>query len=280
MIPFDFKYIIPENVDEAVRIWNEADSAGETPLYYSGGTEIISFCRDQKITPGILIDIKQIPECNVFTESDSFIYGSALPLNFIIENTVSACLKLTLKGIADHTIRNKLTIGGNIVGKLPYREAVLPFLIMDGSAEIASKTGIRKEKISDLFDKRLKLERGELLVNISINPELAEKKYFYKRKEKDGRIDYPLLTSCFNKVDGNIRMAISGACSYPLRDPDVEFILNDESHSINEKTVLAVEKIKNLFKTDIRASAQYRKHLLKLTIIDALNYLENDNENL
>ena len=62
MIPFDFDYYLPNTVEEAVELFQNLDTEGKNPLYYAGGTEIVSFCRRQLIKPAALIDIKGIEE--------------------------------------------------------------------------------------------------------------------------------------------------------------------------------------------------------------------------
>jgi len=279
MIPFKFSYVVPDTIEEAVQAWNSAEKRGVNPLYYSGGTEIITLCRDQKIEPGLIIDIKKIPDCNTLVQNETSTFGSALTLNKIIESTNIPILARTLERIADHTIRNKLTLGGNIIGRLPYREAVLPFMVLYGSVQIASANGIRTENISDFFNKRMLLKKGELLVNLSLKNDKNDN-WFYKRKEKSGIIDYPILTACFTGKPGNIKMALSGSFSYPIRDKEVEIILNNKSLDHRKRAAAVVDSMNNLFRSDFRASADYRKHLLKLTIKDALIYLEKKNENI
>ena len=274
MIPFNFKYILPETIEEALQAWKDCISQEENPVYYSGGTEIITLCRDQKINPAAVIDIKYIPECMIESCESRISYGTGLSLNYIIENTNHPVLKKVLEGIADHTIRNKLTLGGNIMGRLPYREAILPYLIFNGTAVIADGKETRVEEISNIFDKRIKLSNRELLLNLSLDP--LKGKWFFTRKTKAGRIDYPILSACFAEISGHLRMAVSGSFSFPLRSIEAETILNDKSISIKNRALKIIKLFEDLFKSDFRSSGEYKKHLLKLAIMEALEYMETD----
>ena len=42
MIPFDFQYAYPETIEEAVQAYHNLDEEKLMPIYYGGGTEIIS----------------------------------------------------------------------------------------------------------------------------------------------------------------------------------------------------------------------------------------------
>ncbi len=280
MIPFDFKYMAAENVEEALLAWKEADQQEEHPLYYAGGTEIITLCREQKIKPGTVIDIKNIGECRHFSESGIFSYGAALSLNRIVENTSIPLLSRALSGIADHTIRNRLTLGGNIMGALPYREAVLPFLVLDGSALIASGNGVRKEGLLELFNKKMNLGNGELLLQMELSPPEEGERWYFARRTRNGRVDYPLLSACFAGNAGNIKMAVSGSFSCPIRSIEAEQILDNPSIPAAQRAEQVIALLDTFFRSDFRSSADYRKHLLKLAITDALEYLENDHENI
>lgn len=274
MIHFDFTYIVPETAEEAVSAWFSSEQQGENPVYYSGGTEIITLCREQKIEPHAVIDIKQIPECLKFSETEDYYYGAALTLNTITEKTSLSLFSAVLSRIADNTIRNKLTLGGNIMGRLPFREAVLPLLLLDAHAVIAGKEGTRSQPLSMVFEKRLLLGKGELLLGITFPEKTEAVNWVFTRKEKNGRIDYPILSACFLKENTVIKMAVSGSFAYPLRNLEAEKILNRQTMSPLQRAEKVADHFADYYKTDFRSSAAYRKHLLKGAITEALEKLE------
>jgi len=49
MIPFDFEYYRPKKIKEAIQLFNRLKSSGREPIYYGGGTEIISMARVHNI---------------------------------------------------------------------------------------------------------------------------------------------------------------------------------------------------------------------------------------
>ena len=57
MIPYDFDYFLPDTWQEAVDIFHSLKAEGKNPLYYGGGTEIISMARVGSIRPDAVIDI-------------------------------------------------------------------------------------------------------------------------------------------------------------------------------------------------------------------------------
>ncbi len=273
MIPNNFTYYRPANLAEAIEAYTMAEKDGLHPLYLAGGTEITTFCRQGTIKPGALIDIKRIPEClRLDEDGDEIVFGSALTLNEVAESG-SYPLLSRAAGIVDHTVRNRLTLGGNIAGRLPYRETVLPFLLADSLVRLAGPGGERVVPLSDLFSKRLKLAPGELLVQLLIQKEAAVGPWYYRRDVTKTRLDYPLVMACFLSINGLIRMAVTGAYGFPLRAREAEAVLNDSAVRLTDKPARAIAAIPYSFSEDMRAGGPYRQMLLERSIAQALGEL-------
>ncbi len=60
MIAFNFEYYKPDSLDEAVKLHKGLSESGKEPLYYSGGTEIITMARRNDLVTKAVIDIKGI----------------------------------------------------------------------------------------------------------------------------------------------------------------------------------------------------------------------------
>jgi len=270
MIPNNFIYYRPETLAEAAEAYTAARNEGLEPIYLAGGTEITTFCRDGKITPGALIDIKHIPECRrLDQEGDDLVFGAALTLNEVVESGSYPLLSRAAR-IVDHTVRNRLTLGGNIAGRLPYREAVLSFLLADCRVRLSGPDGERVVPLSNVFSKRLKIEPGELMIQLLVPKAVASGPWYYCREVRKTRVDYPLVTACFLGINGAIRMAVTGAYGFPLRDPAAEEVLNDSAIASVDKPARALAAISHAFKEDMRGSGPYRGMLLERAIVSAL----------
>lgn len=278
MIAYDFEYYRPETYAEAVEIFREKAKEGKTPIYYCGGTETVTYARKNIISTGAVIDIKAIPECLEFSEEgNKIVYGAALNLNQIIENTSFKLMSDVIRKIADHTVRNRLSLGGNICGRLFYREAILPILVTEGVAVIAGKDGIRKVPVLEFFNKRVNLSEGEMLLQIEIDKKYVDLPYYNERKERQGKIDYPLLHLAVLKVEEQIRFAFSGICPYPFRSLELEKVLNNRAMSIEDRAKYAAENLPTNARNDIYASSEFRIYLFEKAIINALRKLEVGN---
>lgn len=275
MISFNFEYYKPETAPEAVETFLRLTGEGKNPMYYGGGTEIISMARVHNLTLGAVVDIKGIPECNVLEFNNGhLIIGAAVPLTEISESKLFPLLGKSGGRVADHTIQRKITLGGNLAGTIIYRETSLPLLLCDSQVVIAGPQGIRQAAFSEVFHQRLNLQPAEFLLQTVTDREYVELPYIHVKKTKQDKIDYPLLTVVAIVKDGHIRLAFSGLIAYPFRSRAVEDALNDRSLPINQRLDRVIACLPGTPLTDILGSAEYREFVLRDTLMNTLATLE------
>lgn len=276
MIPFDFDYHKPASVQTAVELFLRLQQKGKRPVYYAGGTEIITWARRNDIRTGAVIDLKSVPECNVMeTREDQLAIGSCVALSAVSAANPFPMLSETARGIADQTARNKITVGGNLCGKIRYREAVLPFLLSDSRVMIAGTQGIGEKSIHEVFVQRMRLESGQFLVQIRTERSYASLPFVHVKRREIGNVGYPVVTVAALKKDNMIRIAFSGVCAFPFRSAEIERTLNDASVPLGERIEQAAGKLPAPVQDNTEASAAYRTFVLKQTMADAIRRLES-----
>lgn len=266
MISHDIEFVRPQSIAEALEAFRELSEAGLNPEYFSGGTELVTMARDGKVSAGAFIDLKGVPETlELRSEGGELRVGSSLRLNEVAANLGAPLMRRCIEGIGDHTVRNSITIGGNIAGKLPYREAMLPFLLADAEVLVAGNdpTGaapnIRRLPLRELFDKRLRLASGEFLVSFALPKAAAEAPFWYKRWVRSARVDYPIVTlACVTSRD-SLLFASSGSFAYPVWG---SVSLTELAGSRGESLLGAVVDGLGTLRKDFRASAGYRRALM------------------
>lgn len=165
MIPFDFAFYTPGTVEEATSTFKYLTEQGKTVIYYAGGTEIINRAKLNLLQFDAAIDIKGIPECNILEyRSDKLIIGAAVTLAQLSKTCLFPFLSAVCQRSADQNSREKITLGGNICGKTPYRETVFPLLLANCEIMIANDQGNRYVPLSDAYHSELELRPGEFLV--------------------------------------------------------------------------------------------------------------------
>ncbi|MBW8350318.1 FAD binding domain-containing protein [Bacillus sp. IITD106] len=275
MLPAFVEYYKPTTVSEAVQLFSELKNTDKQPMYYSGGTEILTLGRLNIDTPRSIIDIKEIPECALLEKTTEFlIIGASIPLTAIEEDDSFPLLTNVSSEIADRTARNKITIGGNICGKIFYREAILPFLLADSYILIANLHGIRHIPINAVFNNGLMLEDDELLVNIQTESYFLTLPFISKKIRKQWETGYPLITGAAMKVNGLLRMAFSGVCPFPFRSFAMEKEINNAALPVESRIENALQILPEPILDDIEGSREYRLFVLKNLLMDFLSEME------
>ncbi|WP_409272107.1 FAD binding domain-containing protein [Neobacillus sp. SCS-31] len=277
MLPFNFRYFKPQTAQEAVGVYQGAKNQQEIPFYFSGGTELITLGRIGLDYADDVIDLKGLPGYGeIFFHDQFLVIGAGATLTSIEENKNFPLLSKTVSEIADRTARNKITIGGNICGKIFYREAVLPLLIADSLVGIMGAGGLAYKPLNDIFNQTIQLQDGEFVFTILIEKEFLNLSYFTQKRRKQWKTGYPLVTIAAIKRDEEIRMAFSGVCPYPFRSKEMEKDLNDNSLAPEDRAYRAIGSLPSPILDDVEGSKEFRLYVLKNMIADAIRELEGE----
>ncbi len=275
MIPLNFEYYRPETLADTVDIFDKLDAEGKQPMYYGGGTEIISMGRMSNLTTGALIDLKEIADCKVLEyQQEQLVIGSSVTLTQIHETNLFPLLSQAGARIADHTIQNKITLGGNLCGTIIYKETVLPLLLSDSQVFIAGPGGQRTVPINSVFKERMQLGKGEFVAQIKVDKKYVSCPYVHVKQTKQDKITYPLVSICTMAVSGGIRAAFSGVCGFPFRSIAMEEELNDRSRSMEQRIDKAIDLTPGPILADLEGSMEYRKFIIKGLLNSIINQLE------
>lgn len=277
MIAADFAYYRPESLDEAVEAFERIRTEDRRPLYYGGGTEILTQARLHEITPDAVIDLKGVAKCRGLRDrGDRVAFGAALTLEAIAEADPWQLLSKTAGRVADHTTRCQITLGGNLAGTIPYREAALPFMLFPEavSAEVAGPRGTRTVPFSSVFNGSLHLADGEFLVALEVERDVFQTAGTSIKRTRIDWIDYPLFTVVLARTSAGVRVAVSGLTNAPFRDDVLERALNGPgSRSVRaERAAAAVNPVTIV--DDLHGSRAYRRFLFARTLEDALEEME------
>jgi len=275
MIAFDFEYYRPESIQETIEIFQKLDQKKKKVCFFSGGTEFITFARVHQVHADSVIDLKGIPECTALEgKENDLIFGASVHLNQLIEANLFPLLSQNLRNIADHTSRNKITLGGNLNSRLMYREGMLPLLVADAKVTMYGIEGHETHPITQVFGKQSSLKHGQFLTQISIDGSFAKMPYLAIKRTRISKIGYPIVSIAALVKDEKLRIAFSGICEYPFRSRKIEDILNDKGLPVHERIDKAVSCIPGPMIDDRHASGQYRKFVLQNVLEEAMEFLE------
>ncbi len=275
MLPFDFDYHKPVSLEEAVQIYQRLERQGKQPIYFSGGTELITLGRLNLAYTEAVIDIKGILDLQAVEWHDGQLFlGSAVSLTKLVEVKPFPLLSQVASGIADHTARGKITLGGNVCARIFYREAALPFLLGGSQAMIAGPKGVRHVEFDELFSEQLQLGKGELVVQFITDRKIVEAPYFAVKRRQQWEIGYPLITITAVVLNGEMRVSVSGLCPFPFRLAEAEAFLNNRELSAAERIKGVLKAVPKPVLNDVEGSADYRLFVLENLLEDVLRHFE------
>jgi CO/xanthine dehydrogenase FAD-binding subunit len=254
----DFAYYRPDTLEEALAA---RARLGDSAFYYGGGTEILTGARSGLYAPRAVIDIKSLSECRERgARGGTLFFGSGLALSDLVEDPTFPLLAAAARGVADRTVRNRISLGGNCAGRLPWREALLPFLALDGTVHLAApgvggRPVLREVPLSAVHGKRLALAPGELVLGFSVAAGDAALPWHHERITRGPSVDYPIASLCMARRGDTLMAAVSGAFDFPFRA-----LVQGRSFSLPDFPAT---------RTDLRASSAYRSAMLALALAKA-----------
>ncbi|MFL6514848.1 MAG: xanthine dehydrogenase molybdopterin binding subunit [Chthoniobacterales bacterium] len=224
----------------------------------------------------ILISLEAIPELLELRQSgNEWHIGAAVVLTRIKDSLGDEYSDLSdmLYLFGSRQIRNRATMGGNIVTASPIGDSAPVLLAHNARVVLASKTGERIVPIQEFFVayRKTALRPGEILKTIILPRDATGSsvlRRFYK-VSKRREMDISTVAGCFALHMGSAnqitdaRLAFGGASAMPERAIKTEQALIGKVW--NEQTLkAAVSVLVSEFKpiSDVRGSATYRQRLI------------------
>jgi aerobic carbon-monoxide dehydrogenase medium subunit len=153
MIPGQFDYVRPGDLDEALRILK--DREGEAKLL-SGGYSLIPLIKLRLAQPPLLVDLKDVTGLDGITETDDELrIGARATHRQILEHPIvvdhyPGLVDLT-GHVGDPQVRNWGTIGGSVAHADPASDWPAMLLAVNATIVCRSQTGERAIKARDFF---------------------------------------------------------------------------------------------------------------------------------
>ncbi len=271
MIASRFQYYRPETLDEACQLYMRLQEAKKMPLYYGGGTEILTRARESAIRPDAVLDIKHIPECRrLEMAEDTIVFGAAVTLDEICRTNYWPLLSDAAGRVADHTTRCKITLGGHLAGTIPYREASLPFMIFarDAKITVQGPAGPRRIPLVQVYDGQLHLGSAEFVVDLSVPRSVRDYRGASVKTTRIDWVDYPLFTVTMVRDSSGVRAAFSGVLADPFTSASIDKILSGKA-DLSQRARESVAQMNPII-DDLHGSSAYRRFRLTTVISQLL----------
>jgi CO/xanthine dehydrogenase FAD-binding subunit len=272
-----FEYKKPGSLRETVRLLKKKNG---TVKILAGGTDLVLQIKQGQISPSLLLDVKDLPELNElkWNKNSGLRIGAAVPLSRLLEYKVVSkrfnILTQACSVIGSTQIRNRGTIGGNICNAAPSADSAPALLCLDAIAIIASDRGTHQVNLNNFFvgPGKTCIKNGELLVSIEIPTPPARSAGCYIRHTTREEMDIAvagvgsfIILSPRSKIPKEVRIALGSVAPTPMRVHKAETLLIGKpvtEKAIEKVAEKAAEEARPI--SDIRASAEYRRELVKV----------------
>lgn len=278
-----FEYIKPRSLDDAIDALNKYENA----FLLAGGTDLLVGMKYNSIKPECIIDIKGIPRMNTFEFGGGWRFGA---LTTVRDIEVSDRLKQTMpflgqtaKALGSIQIRNRATIGGNLCNASPCANFGAMFLAMEAILNIISKDGVKKVALQDFFigPNQTVLKKGEILTEITIPEDTGRAEGIFLKHSAGKSNDLGLVNIAITlqRESGTdlckkITIAMGAVAPIPMRAKRAEAILNNKRLT-HDLIIRAAKEASNEATpiSDFRASADYRRELVRTMVAKGINTL-------
>jgi len=270
----------PKTLSEAASLYESLESV----KLQAGGTFLLNSLKLLKRkgtkTPEHILSLRQVDELRgVSQENGQLIIGSMTTINDLADSPLLtdnlAVFKIVCKNISTNPIRNMATVGGNLTCRYTWTEMPATMVGLDADLHFMGSDGKTETiRAEDFFKSAAKTKKIFTHVTISKDPKAT---IAYRRVKKSPNVDVPLLSLLIQTTfDGdqftNTKVGVNNCIVFAQRDNTLEEFLNNSKCSDK----IAEEALDHLDTAiyDTRSS-DYKKHVFRVSIKDALNELVN-----
>ena len=269
-----FNYVAAQSVDEVIKLLAEK---GDTARVMSGGTDLLVALREGRRKAELVIDVKRVKETTELTydAQRGLTLGAAVPCHRIYDDKA---LAKAYPGLIDSAsliggvqIQGRASIGGNLCNASPAADSIPALIVHSVICHIAGPNGQRQVPVEDfcVAPGRTVLQNGEFLVALSFpapKPGFgAAYLRFIPRNEMDiavvGVGASVQLDESRTKIV-SARIALGAVAPKPLFIPAAGEALAGKA--ISDEAIAEAARLAQAAATpitDMRGTAEYRKHL-------------------
>jgi CO/xanthine dehydrogenase FAD-binding subunit len=273
----EFDLLVPETLTEALDLL-AAGAPDLVPL--AGGTNVVVDLRDRRQHYRTLMDVSRLGELRgIRRENGHIVVGGGTTIAELLTNPLIARLGAPLRDaavlFAGPLVRNRATVGGNLVDASPAADMAPPLLVLDAEVELVSKEGQRWVPLEEfLVGVRQTLRQPAELLRAVRWPEpragswAAFKKIGLRKADAISVLSVALSVTCDSLGNcSRARIALGAVAPRPVRAYEAESVLCGERLTQDLATQagrLAGQAARPI--DDIRGTAAYRRQVVEVLV--------------
>ncbi len=278
-----YEFLTTQEIEEAL---NYLDKFSKVHILAGGTDLLVNLYKESPRLPDFdyLLNISNIPELKIINSINNFIEIGPLVTHSrlinepLIKNNFPVLVEAAYT-IGSTQIRNRGTIGGNIVNASPAADLLPPLIALRAEVELTSKKGKRVSSLEEFLagPYKTKIQANELLTKIKISL-LGDSYYtdFQKIGRRKALSIARLSLALVAKIDEegifqDTRVAPGSATPYPQSLPVTEDAINGKSiFDIDVEEIGKIISKEMVSITGERWSTPYKKPTIAVLIKRAL----------
>lgn len=269
MIPPEFEYSKATSIQDAIAQLG----ANEDAKLLAGGHSLLPMMKLRFAEPPHLIDINGIEELKgIRLDGDTICIGAMTTENELIESQIlqqhCPLLVEAARLVADPQVRNRGTIGGDVVHGDPGNDHPAVMLALDATLVLQGPDGERQQSANGFFLGTYwnDLQEHEILVELRIpviKPGVGHGYSKLKRKTGDYAVaGSPVVVELDGDVCGDIRIALTNVAPMAIRVEAAESLLRGKviDDALIEQAAAEVIKACDPAE-DLRGDVLYKSHM-------------------
>jgi len=274
-----FEYHAPASLEEAISLLRQH---GESARPLAGGTDLVVQMKESATKfplPSHIVSLLRVPELHGIESNDNegLRIGAGATMAEVAESPV---VRRRYTAIAEgaalvgsHQTMNMATVGGNLCNAAPSAEIAPPLLAFEAEAVIVGPGGRRSLSLEEFFvgPGKTVLAEDELLAEVRVPVPPSGTGSAYMRHTPRKQMDIAVvgvgvaLTIAGDRIQ-RARVALGAVAPTPVRARQAEAAL--EGQPASEETFaraadLAAGECRPI--SDVRGSAQFRRHIVRVT---------------
>ncbi|MBN1266658.1 MAG: FAD binding domain-containing protein [Anaerolineales bacterium] len=284
------RYYTPESMNKAVQIHAEF---GPESRVIAGATDLMLEL-ERKLRPDVkvLVDITRIPGLDQISEDNQgwihlgplVTHNHAANSRLLVEKAFALAYACWMVGSPQ--IRNRGTIAGNLITASPANDTISPLMALGAKVTLQSAGGIREVALKDFYlgVRKTVMEPGEILVDIAF-PAAAEgvRSSFYKLALRRAQAISVVNAAVVLEMDGKkvkkAAITLGSVAPTIIHAGEAEVYLAGKELSedvMEEVGRLSMEAARPI--DDLRASAAYRKQMVRVSVMRILRSIAEGRE--
>jgi carbon-monoxide dehydrogenase medium subunit len=270
----NFDYYSPKTVEEACGI---LANLGSDAKVLSGGTDVLSKMKNELIAPKALVSLMKIENMSeiAYVPEKGVVIGARATHNDLVNSALlqqrHPSISEAAHTMANNQIRNRGTIGGNLVNAVPSADLPPILIALWANVTLVGRYGTRTMPLEDFFvgPNRSAIEPDEILTEITIPEQRTTGSAYFKfGLRRSGALAVVGVAASVVAVKTHVeeaRIVLGAVGPVPMRAKKAEALLVGTlatEAALEEAGRAAAAECRPI--SDIRGSEEYRRDMVRV----------------